>query len=95
MMAKDAELGIVDTDDYYEEKQKFDEWVRKAQRYRNGISKRLSEVKTILTNIDSFEVVEENARLVKSIVEHKRASYEGDYTAEPHDTKLWSIITNT
>ena len=95
MMAKDAELGIVDTDDYYEEKQKFDEWVRKAQRYRNGISKLLSEVKTILTNIDSFEVVEENARLVKSIVEHKRASYEGDYTAEPHDTKLWSIITNT
>ena len=52
-------------------------------------------MKTILTNIDSFEVVEENARLVKSIVEHKRASYEGDYTAEPHDTKLWSIITNT
>lgn len=94
MMAKDAELGIVDKNDYYEEKQKFDEWVRKAQRYRNGISKRLSEVKTILGDVDSLEIVEDNARLVRSIIEHKRASFEGEYTAEPHDIRLWSTITN-
>jgi hypothetical protein len=92
MMAKDVELGIKDANDYYEEKQKFDEWVRKSQRYRNGISKRLSEVKTILADTDGLDLVEENAKLVKAILEHKRASFEGEYTAEPHDIKLWSVI---
>jgi len=92
MMAKDVELGIKDANDYYEEKQKFDEWVRKSQRYRNGISKRLSEVKTILADTDGLDLVEENAKLVKAILEHKRASFDGEYTAEPHDIKLWSVI---
>jgi hypothetical protein len=92
MMAKDVELGIKDANDYYEEKQKFDEWVRKSQRYRNGISKRLSEVKTILADTDGLDLVEENARLAKAILEHKRASFEGEYTAEPHDIRLWSYI---
>ena len=92
MMAKDVELGIKDANDYYEEKQKFDEWVRKSQRYRNGISKRLSEVKTILADTENLDLVEENAKLVKAIIEHKRASFEGEYTAEPHDIRLWSSI---
>lgn len=92
MMAKDVELGIKDANDYYEEKQKFDEWVRKSQRYRNGISKRLSEVKTILADTEGLDLVEENAKLVRAIIEHKRASFEGEYTAEPHDIKLWSVI---
>jgi hypothetical protein len=92
MMAKDVELGIKDANDYYEEKQKFDEWVRKSQRYRNGISKRLSEVKTILVDSTSLDLVEENAKLYKAILEHKRSSFEGEYTAEPHDIRLWSII---
>lgn len=92
MMAKDVELGIKDANDYYEEKQKFDEWVRKSQRYRNGISKRLSEVKTILADTEGLDLVEENAKLVKAILEHRRASFEGEYTAEPHDIKLWSVI---
>lgn len=94
MMAKDVELGIMHQDDYYAEKQKFDEWVRKSQRYRNGISKRLSEVKTILADSESLDLVEENARLVKAIVAHKRSSFEGGYTAEPHDIKLWSSVQN-
>jgi hypothetical protein len=92
MMAKDVELGIKDANDYYEEKQKFDEWVRKSQRYRNGISKRLSEVKTILADTTSLDLVEENAKLYKAIIEHKRASFEGEYTAEPHDIRLWSTV---
>jgi len=92
MMAKDVELGLKDHNDFDEEKLKFDEWLRKAQRYRNGINKRLSEVKTILSNLDSLEIVEENTRLSRAIIEHKRASFEGDYTAEPHDIRLWSTI---
>jgi len=92
MMARDVELGLKDHNDFEEEKLKFDEWLRKAQRYRNGINKRLSEVKTILSNLNSLEIVEENARLSKAIIEHKRSSFEGDYTAEPHDIRLWSTI---
>jgi hypothetical protein len=93
MMAKDVELGLLDSEEYYEEKQKFDEWVRKSQRYRNGISKRLSEVKTILVNSEHLDLVEENARLVKAIVEHKRSSFESEYSAEPHDIRLWSTVS--
>jgi hypothetical protein len=92
MSAKDVELGLLDPNDFDEEKLKFDEWLRKAQRYRNGINKRLSEVKTILSNLDSLEIVEQNARLVRAIIEHKRASFEGEYTAEPHDIRLWSTV---
>lgn len=92
MAAKDVELGLLDPNDFDEEKLKFDEWLRKAQRYRNGINKRLSEVKTILSNLDSLEIVQQNARLAKAIIEHKRSSFEGEYTAEPHDIRLWSTI---
>lgn len=94
MLAKDAELGIIDIEDYQDEKEKFDEWIRKAQRYRNGINKRLSEVKTILTATSSLDLVEENARLAKAIIEHRRASFEGEYTAETHDLKLWSSVAS-
>lgn len=92
MMAKDVELGIADDNDFMEEKMKFDEWLRKAQRYRNGINKRLSEVKTILGNSETLDLVEENAKLVRAIIEHKRSSFEGEYTAEPHDIRLWASI---
>lgn len=92
MIAKDVELGIADENDFVEEKIKFDEWLRKAQRYRNGINKRLSEVKTILSNSETLDLVEENAKLVRAIIEHKRSSFEGEYTAEPHDIRLWANI---
>lgn len=92
MMSRDVDLGLKDEEDYYDEKQKFDEWIRKAQRYRNGINKRLSEVKTIISNSESLDLVEENARLARAIIEHKRSSFEGEYTAEPHDLKLWSTV---
>lgn len=92
MLSKDAELGIIDIEDYQEEKEKFDEWIRKAQRYRNGINKRLSEVKTILANTESLDLIEENTRLAKAIVDHRRSSFEGEYTAETHDLKLWSHV---
>lgn len=93
MMGRDVEVGIANSNDYYDEKHKFDEWLRKAQRYRNGISKRLSEVKTLIGNTTNIDLVEENSRLARAIVEHKRSSYEGEYTAEPHDLKLWSTVT--
>lgn len=94
MLAKDAEIGLMDEEDYHEEKLKFDEWIRKAQRYRNGINKRLSEVKTIIGNSSSLDLVEENARLAKAIIDHRRASFEGEYTAETHDLKLWSAVAS-
>jgi hypothetical protein len=94
MLAKDADLGIMHIEDYREEKERFDEWIRKAQRYRNGINKRLSEVKTILASSGSLDLVEENARLAKAIIEHRRASFEGEYTAETHDLKLWSSVAS-
>lgn len=94
MLAKDAELGIIDIEEYQEEKEKFDEWIRKAQRYRNGINKRLSEVKTILANTSSLDLIEENTRLAKAIIDHRRASFEGEYTAETHDLKLWSNVAS-
>ncbi len=93
MLAKDAQLGLMDVNDYHEEKLKFDDWFRKAQRYRNGISKRLSEVKTIISGSSRLNLVEENARLARAIIEHKRASFEGDYNAEPHDICLWQTVT--
>lgn len=92
MMSRDVELGLTGKNEYYAEKHKFDEWIRKAQRYRNGISKRISEVKTLISNQTSLDLVEENTRLVKSIIEHRRASFEGEFTAETHDLKLWSTI---
>jgi hypothetical protein len=95
MLAKDAELGLMDQEEYHDEKLKFDEWIRKAQRYRNGINKRLSEVKTIIGNSNSLDLVEENARLARAIIEHRRASFEGEYTAETHDLKLWSAVASS
>lgn len=92
MLGRDAELGVVAREHYYEDKQKFDEWIRKSTRYRNGLNQRLSEVKTILADIEKLEFVEEVARLTKAIVDHRRSSMEGEYTAEPHDMKLWSRI---
>lgn len=92
MMSKDVELGIKDHNDYFDEKQKFDEWLRKSMRYRNGISQRLSEVKTILPDIPQLDLIEENARLTKAIIDHRRSSIEGEYTAEAHDIRLWSNV---
>jgi hypothetical protein len=95
MLSKDAELGLMDQEEYHDEKLKFDEWIRKAQRYRNGINKRLSEVKTIIGNSTSLDLVEENARLAKAIIEHRRSSFENEYTAETHDLKLWSAVASS
>ena len=80
--------------EYQEEKLKFDEWLRKAQRYRSGISQRLSEVKTILGETSSIDLVEENMRLTRAIVEHKRSAFESDYSGEPHDIRLWSTVAH-
>lgn len=94
MLSQDMNLQLLDINDYHEEKLKFDEWLRKAQRYRSGISQRLSEVKTILNESSNVNLVEENARLARAIIEHKRAAFEGDYTGETHDIRLWSTVTH-
>ena len=92
MLSKDMNLDLVDINDYQEEKLKFDEWLRKAQRYRSGISQRLSEVKTILGDSSNIDFVEENARLTRAIIEHKRGAFEGGYSVETHDIRLWSTV---
>ena len=94
MLSKDANLELFDINDYQDEKLKFDEWLRKAQRYRSGISQRLSEVKTILGETSSIDLVEENMRLTRAIVEHKRSAFESDYSGEPHDIRLWSTVAH-
>lgn len=92
MMSKDVELGIIPISVFSEEKQRFDEWIRKSTRYRNGITKRLSEVKTLLSQKKELDLIEEVARLTRCIIEHRRSSIEGEYGAEAHDLRLWSSV---
>lgn len=91
-LAHDAELGVAGRQEYLMEKDKFENWLRKSTRYRNGISQRLSEVKTLLGENPLLQHIEENARLTKAIVEHRRAARDGQFGEETHDLKLWSAV---
>jgi GTPase Era involved in 16S rRNA processing len=92
LMAKDVELGMLAASEYFEEKQKFSDWVRKSMRYRNGVSQRLSEVRALLGNDPRIKHVEEIEKLTKAIIAHRRASIENQYAAEAHDYKLWATV---
>jgi|GEM_PF-1790399 hypothetical protein len=92
LMAKDVELGMLSAAEYFEEKQKFSDWVRKSMRYRNGVSQRLSEVRSLLGDDPRINHVEEIEKLTKAIIAHRRASIENQYTAEAHDYKLWATV---
>jgi hypothetical protein len=92
MLAHDAELGVTPREEYLMEKEKFEGWLRKSTRYRNGISQRLGEVKTLLGNHPALEHIEENARLMRAIADHRRAARDGQFGEETHDLKLWATI---
>jgi hypothetical protein len=93
MMAKDLQLGVVTHKDYLDEKDKFDNWYRKSQRYRNGISERLSQVKTLLAEDKTVSHLDEIAKLTLAIINHKRASEESEAIPEVYDLVLWSSIS--
>lgn len=90
MLANDANLDLISEKEYLGEKEKFDSWQRKALRYKAGIQKRITEVKTMnLTSGDSSARVQE---LIEAIVNHKRQSENAGLNPEPHDIELWSSI---
>jgi hypothetical protein len=93
MMAQDVKLGVVSHKDYLAEKEKFDTWYRKSQRYRNGISERLSQVKTLLAEDKTISYLDEIARLTYAIIQHKKESEETEAIPEVYDLILWSSIS--
>jgi hypothetical protein len=93
MMARDVQLGVVSHRQYLEEKDKFDTWVRKSQRYRNGISERLSQVKILLAENKTISQLDEIARLTAAIIKHKRSSEDSEAIPEIYDLILWSSIS--
>ena len=93
MMAQDVKLGVVSHKDYLAEKDRFDTWHRKSQRYRNGISERLSQVKTLLAEDKTISHIDEIASLTSAIIKHKRASEESEAIPEVYDLVLWSSIS--
>jgi hypothetical protein len=92
LLAQDAKLGGYAAEQYLEEKAKFDTWQRKSQRYRNGISNRLSQIKTLMGEDKTMSHVEEIARLTKAIVDHRHAVTNADDIPTLYDLALWSSI---
>lgn len=91
MLANDAKLNLIGEGEYMDEKEKFDSWQRKALRYKAGIQKRITEVKTMASSSDDPSVrVQE---LIEAIVTHKQQSESAGLNPEPHDIELWESIT--
>ena len=93
LLSQDAKYGDFALQNYIEEKEKFDAWQRKAQRYRNGINQRLSQVKTLLGSNDSSTHVDEIVRLTRAINDHRKASIDADSIPEVYDQILWSTVS--
>jgi len=89
MLANDVNLNLVGNGEYKYEKEKFDSWQRKALRYKAGIQKRITEVKSIVSSDGSSSRAEE---LIDAIILHRQQSENAGLTPEPHDLELWSSI---
>lgn len=90
MLTEDVKINIVSTDEYKHEKEKFDAWQRKALRYKAGLQRRMTEVKTMMfTGDDNAPRAE---MLLAAIMLHKQQSETSGLDAEPHDLELWSTI---
>lgn len=92
LLSQEAKYGGYALDKYLEEKEKYDAWQRKAQRYRNGISQRLAQVKILVGQNDTISHTDEIVRLTRAIYEHKKAALEADAIPEVYDQILWSVI---
>ena len=90
MMTEDVRLNIVNTEEYKFEKDKFDAWQRKALRYKAGLQRRITEVKTMM-----FGGNDNNSRaelLAAAIMVHKQQSESAGLSPESHDLELWSAL---
>ena len=90
MMTEDVKLNIVDSEEYKFEKEKFDGWQRKALRYKAGLQRRITEVKTMM-----FGGNDNNSRaevLANAIMIHKQQSELSGLDPESHDLELWSAL---
>ena len=92
MLAEDAKVGLVSRADYMVEKEKFDLWYKKSQRYRNGLSQRLNHVKILLGEDTTVSYVEEVSRLTKAIIAHEVAVTDSGKAPNPWDLVLWNEI---
>jgi hypothetical protein len=92
MLAEDSKVGLVGRSDYMMEKEKFDSWYKKSQRYRNGLSQRLNHVKILMGEDNTVNHVEEMSRLTKAIIAHEVACSESGKAPNPWDLVLWSEI---
>jgi hypothetical protein len=92
MMAQDVKLGVISHREYLEEKEKFDTWYRKSQRYRNGLSARLNQVKILIGENKTVDLLQEVARLSRAIIDHENRSSESEKAPNPWDVILWSSV---
>lgn len=90
MLANDVNLNIMSESEYKYEKEKFDSWQRKALRYKAGIQKRMTEVKTMAFSSDGSSPRAE--ALIAAIILHRQQSENSGLTPESHDIELWSSI---
>lgn len=92
MLAEDAKMQLAPIAEYQIEKEKFDTWYRKSQRYRNGLSERVNQVKILLGETRTVDHVQEIARLSKAIIDHENYASESDKAPNTWDIILWSSI---
>ena len=92
MLAEDAKVKLISLQEYKDEKDKFDMWYRKSQRYRNGISKRLNQVKILLAEDKTVDLIDEFSKLSKAIIDHENSASEGGRAPSPWDLVLWSSV---
>lgn len=92
MLAEDAKVNLVSLNEYKFEKDKFDNWYRKSQRYRNGISSRLNQIKILIGEDNTVNIVEELSQLSRAIIDHENAASESGRAPNPWDLVLWSKV---
>lgn len=91
-MADDAKVGILSRDIYTAESEKFENWHRKALRYRSGLVKRASDIRAMLDSDPDFDFKENYYKLVNGIEKHRQDTLAAGLSPENHDNDLWSII---
>lgn len=92
MLAEDAKVHLISIEEYKFEKEKFDTWYRKSQRYRNGISGRLNHIKILLGEDKTVNLVEQVSQLSKAIIDHENSVSDSGRAPSPWDLVLWAKV---
>lgn len=95
LAARDAELKIINKNEYLETRDKFESWHKKALRYRSGLHERLAEVRSLMYAHPDNSAKLNLQDMIQAITNHKKATINGGLNPEPHDSELWSLITLT